>query len=300
MALPAQAAGTFRLGGELEVARLGYGAMRLSGQPGNFGPYRDPEAAHRLLRRAVELGVNFIDTAISYGWHWNERHIAEALHPYAGDLVIATKAGALKLGAGELHLDGRPSWLKKSCEFSLRDLRVERIDLFQYHVVDPQVPLEDSVGALADLRREGKIRLVGLSNVTVGQIETARRIVPVASVQNRFNVALAGQSPVLDYCAREGIAFLPYGPLGARAFETASPFETADSPIRRVAARHGATPSQVALAWLLQRAPNMIPIPGTTALRHLEDNVGAAALRLDAADLADLANVNLPQHPGPA
>lgn len=273
-------AGTISLGNELTVHRLGFGAMRLTG-PGIIGPPADREEARRVLRRAVELGINFIDTADSYGPHVNEEIIAEALHPYPAGLVIATKAGFERPGPHQWKMNGRPEQIRAGCEGSLKRLRLDRIDLFQLHRIDPAVPEEDQFGVLDDLRREGKVRLIGLSETGVSAIERARHALPIASVQNRYNVADRAADDVVDYCEREGIAFLPWYPLGAGTLP-------AGSALEQVARRHQATPMQVAIAWLLARSPVMLPIPGTSKVRHLEENVAAAALRLDAADMTAL------------
>jgi aryl-alcohol dehydrogenase-like predicted oxidoreductase len=277
---PAAQAGTITIGGELTVARLGFGAMRLTG-PGIVGSHADPERCRRVLRRAVELGVTFIDTADSYGPNVSEELIAEALHPYPAGLVIATKAGLLRPGPHQWTRDGRPAHLRAQCEGSLRRLKVDRLDLFQLHRIDPAVPEAEQFATLAALRDEGKVRLVGLSEVTVEEIERARQVVPIASVQNKYNLGERASDAVVDYCAREGIAFLPWYPLGAGGLEGVP-------GLVEVAGRHGATPMQVALAWLLARAPVTVPIPGTSQVAHLEENVAAAALRLTGDDLAAL------------
>jgi aryl-alcohol dehydrogenase-like predicted oxidoreductase len=264
---------SFLLGGDLAVHRVGYGAMRLCGQPGNFGPFPDREAGKRLLRRAVEIGVTFVDTAHAYGPGWNEELIADALAPYPPGLVIATKGGVEKTAPDKVFPDGRPETLRRRCEDSLRRLRVDRIDLYQLHRLDPGVPFADSVGALAGLRAEGKVRHVGLSNVTVAQIEEAARIVPVASVQNRYNLRERGDDPTVDYCAARGIAYLPWGPLAAAPFAPAAP----------LAGTRGA------LAWLLRRSPTVILIPGTTSVAHLEENTAVARLPLADDEYAALA-----------
>lgn len=267
-------AATFLLGGDLPVNRVGYGAMRLCAQPGNFGRYPDWEAGKRLLRRAVELGVNFIDTAHAYGPSCNEELIGDALAPYAPGLVIATKGGVEKTAPDKVFPDGRPENLRRRCEESLRLLRVERIDLYQFHRPDPNVPFADSVDALAELRREGKIRHVGLSNVSLAQIEEARAIVPIVSVQNRYNLAERGDDPVVDFCTKHRIAYLPWGPLAAKPFAPEAPLA-------------GLGPAR-ALAWLLHRAPNIIVIPGTTSLAHLEENIAASRVSLSAGEFASL------------
>jgi pyridoxine 4-dehydrogenase len=279
---------TFLLGGDLPARRLGYGAMRLCGQPGNFGPYPDWSAGELLLRRAVELGVNFIDTAEAYGPGWNEQLIAAALAPYPSGVVVATKGGVTKKSLEKIFPDGRPENLRRACECSLKRLKLDRIDLYQWHRPDPAVPLSESVGELARLRSEGKIRHVGLSNVSIEQIEAARAIVPIVSVQNRMNLAEQESAAVLDYCLARSIAFLPYGPLGAHPLKHGAPLAEATGAVQSVALRHHKTVAQVALAWMLQRAANVIVIPGTTTLPHLEENVAAAALALDAEDIAAL------------
>jgi pyridoxine 4-dehydrogenase len=268
----AAAAGTFALGGDLVVNRLGFGAMRLTGR-GILGEPSDPEEARRVLRRAVELGVNLIDTADSYGPEVSERLIAEALHPYPDDLVIATKGGYTRPN-GRWVPDGHPDHLRRACEGSLRRLKVERIDLYQFHTPDPRVPFEDSVWALAELRDEGKIRHVGLSNVGVRELEIAIDIVPIASVQNRYNLTDQSSEAVLLACEREEAGFIPWYPLATGRLARPG------GPLDEIAARHDATPSQVALAWLLGHSPAMLPIPGTSSVAHLEENVAAAALRL--------------------
>jgi len=277
--VPAAQAGTLTLGNTLIVNRLGFGAMRLTGA-GIWGPPEDRGECRRVLRRAIELGVNFIDTADSYGPDVSEDIIAEALHPYPKDLVIATKAGFVRPGPGQWKTDGRPAHLRASCEGSLRRLRLDTIDLFQLHRIDPAVPEADQFGALDDLRREGKIRFAGLSEVDVAAIERARRVLPVVSVQNKYNVIDRTWEPVVDYCDREGLAFIPWFPLGAGTLPEGSAVE-------EVARRRHATTMQVALAWLLARSTMMLPIPGTSKVRHLEENVAAAALRLDG-DVATL------------
>lgn len=280
-ASPAARSGTLLLGGELQVNRMGYGAMRLTGK-GIWGPPRDRRAAIEVLRRAVELGVNFIDTADSYGPNVNEELIAEALHPYPPGLVIATKAGLTRPGPDEWRRNGRPEHLRAACEGSLRRLRLERIDLYQLHAPDPEVPYEDSVGELARLQAEGKIRFIGLSNVGPDELARAQRLVRVVSVQNRYNLEDRKWDGMVELCEREGIAFLPWYPLAA------GPLTEARGRLERVAERLGATPAQVALAWLLHRSPVVLPIPGTSSTTHLEENVAAAALSLSAEDLREL------------
>ena len=280
--LDAAAAGTFDLGGALTVNRLGFGAMRITGE-GIWGEPEDPEEARAVLRRAVELDINLIDTADSYGPEVSERLIGETLYPYPDGLVIATKAGLLRAGPGQWRSDGRPEHLREACEGSLRRLKVDRIDLYQLHRIDPQVPAEESLGALAELREEGKIRHVGLSEVGVEEIRQAREIVPIASVQNRYNLTDRGSEDVLDFCEREGIGFIPWFPLATG--DLARPGGSLDE----IAARHDAPPGQIALAWLLWRSPVMLPIPGTSSVAHLEENVAAASLELDEEELATLA-----------
>ena len=276
----AAAAGTLTLGGDLEVRRLGFGAMRLTGD-GIWGPPQDRETAKGVLRRAVELGVDFIDTADSYGPAVSEELIAEALHPYPGGLVIATKGGFTRSGPGEWNPDGRPEHLREACEGSLRRLRLERIDLYQFHTVDPDVPFEESVGALVELRDEGKIAHIGLSNVDAEQLARAREIVPIVSVQNRYSIEVRDSEQVLEECEVQGIAFIPWYPLAAGNL-------AAGGSIARIAEAHDATPSQVALAWLLTRSPLMLPIPGTSSVEHLEENVAAAGLRLAQEEFEEL------------
>jgi pyridoxine 4-dehydrogenase len=279
----AAAAGTFAVGGvegDLTVNRLGFGAMRLTGR-GIMGEPEDPEEARRVLRRAVELGVNLIDTADSYGPEVSERIIAEALRPYPADLAIATKGGYTRPG-GRWVPNGHPRHLREACEGSLRRLGVDRIELYQFHTPDPNVPFEDSVWALAELRDEGKIRHVGLSNVGVRELEIAIDIVPIASVQNRYNLTNRHSEAVLQACEREGIGFIPWSPLGTGRLVRPG------GPLGEIAARHDATPSQVALAWLLGHSPAMLPIPGTSSVAHLEENVAAAVLRFSEDEMATL------------
>jgi pyridoxine 4-dehydrogenase len=273
---------TFVLGGDLEVRRLGFGAMRLCG-PRIMGWPEDRENALAVLRRAVELGVNLIDTSDAYGPEVNELQIAEALHPYPEGLVIATKGGLLRDRNGSWPTDGRPEHLRAACEASLRRLRVDRIDLYQLHAPDSKVPLEDSVGALAELRRAGKIRHVGLSNMSVDELERARRIVPVVSVQNRYSVADRRSEDVLDVCERNGLGFLPWYPLGAGSLAGGR------GRLDQIARKYEATPTQIALAWLLARSRVVLPIPGTSSLGHLEENVAAAQIGLSDEGFAALA-----------
>jgi pyridoxine 4-dehydrogenase len=277
------AADTFAIG-ERRIHRLGFGAMRLTG-PGIWGPPADPEACVAVLRRAVELGVDLIDTADSYGPHVSEELIARALRPYPASLLIATKAGLVRTGPGGWHALGRPEYLRQECELSLRRLRLERIDLFQLHRIDPRVPAEDQFGLLGELRAEGKIREVGLSEVSVAELEAARGIVPIATVQNRYNLVDRGSDDVLEHCEREDIGFIPWFPIASG--DLAAPGGRLDA----VAAAIGATPAQVALAWLLARSPVMLPIPGTASLAHLEENCRAAELELSPAQIDELSRV---------
>jgi aryl-alcohol dehydrogenase-like predicted oxidoreductase len=265
--------GSFLLGGDLPVTRLGYGTMQLTGE-GVWGDPKDPDEAVRVLRRAVELGVNFIDTADAYGPFTADLLLRKALHPYAEDLVIATKAGFTRQGPGRWVPVGRPEYLRQQVELSLRHLGLERIDLLQLHRIDPKVPLAEQVGELGALREEGKIRHIGLSEVTVAEIEEAARTAPVVSVQNRFNLAERRSEQVLEYAEARGMAFIPWYPLATGGLAGQ------DSPLTRIAADRGARPSQLALAWLLRRSPVMLPIPGTSSVAHLEENAAAAALTL--------------------
>jgi pyridoxine 4-dehydrogenase len=278
---PALNSGTFLIGGDLPVRRLGFGAMRLTGD-GVWGEPRDHDEAIRVLRRAVELGVNFIDTADSYGPEVSERLIAEALYPYPADLVIATKAGLIRPGPGQWTENGRPEHLLNACEGSLRRLRVECIDLYQLHRIDPKVPAEDQLGTLKELRAQGKIKHIGLSEVSVAQIEHARTVVPVVTVQNRYSLADQTAEEVLDYCERADIGFIPWFPLAA------GDLTAPGSAIDHTAAQFKITTSQLALAWLLWRSPVMLPIPGTSRVQHLEENVAAASLKLDDVRLREL------------
>jgi len=273
--------GIFAIGGDLPVYRLGFGTMRLTGE-GVWGEPPDRQEAIAVLRRAVELGITLFDTADSYGPEVAERLIAEALHPYPEDLVIATKAGFQRPGPGQWVEDGRPEHLREACEGSLRRLRLNRIDLYQLHRIDPKVPMEDQIGTLLDLQREGKIRHIGLSEVTVAQIEAVRRLATVVSVQNRYNLTDRKSENVLDYCTREDLGFIPWFPLATG--DLAQP----GSPLARVAERLDAQPAQVALAWLLKKSPIMLPIPGTSKVEHLEENTAAAALQLDDSIMREL------------
>jgi pyridoxine 4-dehydrogenase len=274
--------GTIDLGGELTVNRLGFGAMRLTGD-GIWGPPKDPATAIAVLRRAVELGVNFIDTADSYGPNVSEELIAEALSPYPKDLVIATKGGWNRPGPNQWTHDASPAHLRQAVEGSLKRLRLDRIDLYQLHVPDPVVPLAASIETLANMQSEGKIRLVGLSNVTVEHIERARKIVPIVSVQNRYSFADREWDNVVDYCERNGIAFIPWFPLGAG--------RVAGQLLERIAKVRQVKPIQIALAWLLMRSPVMLPIPGTSSIAHLEENIQAASLQLSENDYLELTGI---------
>jgi aryl-alcohol dehydrogenase-like predicted oxidoreductase len=280
--LSANAAGNISLGGEISVHRLGFGAMRLTGE-GIWGLPKDRQGALAVLRRAVELEVNFIDTADSYGPHVSEELIAEALFPYKAGLVIATKGGWNRPGPSQWTHDASPAHLRKAVEGSLKRLRLERIEVYQLHIPDPVISFEASVETLAQLRNEGKIRLVALSNVTQEHIERARKIVPIVSVQNRYSFADREWDYVVDYCERNGIAFIPWFPLGAG--------KVAGQMLDRIAAAHHASPTQIALAWLLRRSPIMLPIPGTSSIEHLEQNVAAGSLRLTDEDYEALSKV---------
>jgi pyridoxine 4-dehydrogenase len=280
----AAASGTFAIGGELNVYRLGFGAMQITGR-GIWGEPEDPDECKRVLRRALELGVNLIDTANSYGPGVSERLIAEALHPYPDGLVIATKAGLERPGPGKWVANGDPAYLRRACEESLQRLRLDCIPLYQLHRIDRKVPVEESIGALTDLRDEGKIRFIGLSEVSVEELSHVRELTDVVSVQNRYNLGDRSAEPVLEECERLGIGFIPWFPLntGGLAEE--------DGPLAEAASRHDASPAQLALAWLLHRSPVMLPIPGTSKVAHLEDNMQAAALELSADEVQALENV---------
>jgi aryl-alcohol dehydrogenase-like predicted oxidoreductase len=270
---PALASGTFHIGGDMPVARLGFGAMRITG-PGIWGEPADREEAIRVLRRAVELGVNLIDTADSYGPYVSEELIRAALHPYPTELVIATKAGLVRTGPSQWHALGRPEYLRQEAEMSLRRLGLERIDLFQLHRVDPQVPLEDQIGELVKLQNEGKIRHIGLSNVSTEQIRTAQKLATIVTVQNRYSLVDRSSEDVLEFCAAEGIGFIPWYPISTGSL--ARPGSILDSFAQELKA----TPAQLALAWLLRRSPVMLPIPGTSSVSHLEENMAAARVQL--------------------
>jgi pyridoxine 4-dehydrogenase len=269
----AQASGTFTIGGDLPVNRLGFGAMRLTGR-GVWGPPADRDECIRVLRRAVELGVNFIDTANSYGPYVSEELIREALYPYAAGLVVATKAGLVRTGPDEWPVLGFPAYLRQECEMSLRRLGLDTIDLFQLHRIDTKFPAEDQIGELVALQQEGKIRHIGLSEVTVEQLENAQRVAKIVSVQNMYNVTVRAAEPLLDACEAQNIGFIPWFPLAA------GPLAAPGGPLQRIADDHHATASQLALAWLLKRSPVMLPIPGTSRVAHLEENVAAAEIQL--------------------
>jgi pyridoxine 4-dehydrogenase len=269
----AHESGTFAIGGDLTVNRLGYGAMRLTGK-GVWGPPADHDECIRVLRRAVELGVNFIDTADSYGPYVSEQLIHEALHPYADGLVVATKAGLVRTGPDEWPVLGFPPYLRQECELSLRRLGVDRIDLFQLHRIDDKFPLEDQLGELVALQQEGKIRHIGLSEVSVEQLAAAQKVATIVSVQNMYNLTVRTSEALLDKVTEEGIAFIPWSPLAG------GPLSASDGPLQRIAADHHSTPSQLALAWLLKRSPVVLPIPGTSSVAHLEENVAAAGITL--------------------
>ena len=278
---PASSSGTFALGGHLVVHRLGFGAMRITG-PGVWGEPADRDQAIAVLRRAVELGVELIDTADSYGPYVSEELIRTALRPYPSQLVIATKARLVRTGPNLWSPVGRPEYLRQECEMSLRRLGLEQIPLFQLHRIDPQVPLEEQVGELAALQSEGKIRFIGLSNVSVDQIKAARAVVPIATVQNRYNLVDRGSEDVVELCEREHIGFIPWFPLATGALSRR------DGPLTAFSERLGATPSQVAVAWLLHRSEVVLPIPGTASVAHLEENVEAALIGLTDDQVAEL------------
>ena len=274
----ARIAGTIDVGGDLTVNRLGFGAMRVTGA-GIWGPPADRDEAKAVLRRAIELGINFIDTADSYGPHISEELIREALHPYPDDLVIATKGGLERTGPGQWPRNGRPEHLIEACEGSLRRLELEQIPLYQFHRPDPTVTLEDSIGALVTLKEQGKIRHIGLSNVTEDQLRRAQRLTPIVSIQNRYNVDDRQSESLVDLCEQEQMVFLPWAPI-----------QNLDSnrTVQKLAQRYGATPRQIVLAWLLGRSPAILPIPGTGSVSHLDDNVAAAAIKLTPAEVASV------------
>jgi aryl-alcohol dehydrogenase-like predicted oxidoreductase len=289
----ASSSGTFLIGGDLPVHRLGYGTMRLVGD-GAWGEPSDPEECRRVLRRAVELGVTLIDTADAYGPEIAERLIAESLHPYPPGLVIATKGGITRQGPSKTEYVGRAGYLIQCVEMSLRRLKLERIDLYQLHRIDPRTPLEESLGALAQMQQQGKIRHIGLSEVTPAEIEEARKIVPIATIQNRYSLADRRHEETLRWCERQGIGFLPWYPIAAgKLINQNAPTKTAVSPeltstLARIAAEHNATVAQLSLAWLLQRSPVLLPIPGTSKVAHLEENMAASSIHIDDATWAEL------------
>jgi aryl-alcohol dehydrogenase-like predicted oxidoreductase len=274
----AGAAGTIDVGGDLTVNRLGFGAMRITGD-GIWGQPADREEAKAVLRRAIELGVNFVDTADSYGPNVSEELIGETLYPYPDDLVIATKGGLERTGPGQWPVNGRPEHLIEACEGSLRRLKVEEIPLYQLHRPDPAVPLEDSIGALVTLKEQGKIRHIGLSNVTEEQVRRAQRLTPIVSIQNRYNVDDRRSESLVDLCEQEQIVFLPWAPI--QNLDT-------NRTVQKIARRYDATPRQIVLAWLLARSPSILPIPGTGSVSHLDDNVAAAAIELTPAEVASV------------
>ena len=280
MVASASTAGTIDVGGDLTVNRLGFGAMRITGS-GIWGPPADRDRAKAVLRRAIELGVNFIDTADSYGPHVSEELIAEALHPYPDDLVIATKGGLERTGPGQWPANGRPDHLIEACEGSLRRLRLDEIPLYQFHRPDPRVPLEDSVGALVTLKEQGKIRHIGLSNVTEDQLRQAQRLTAIVSIQNRYNVDDRRSDSLVDLCEQEQLVFLPWAPIQDLDRNRA---------VQESARRHDATPRQIVLAWLLARSPSILPIPGTGSVSHVADNVAAAAIGLTPAEVAAISH----------
>jgi pyridoxine 4-dehydrogenase len=277
---PAVAAGTITLGGDLTVNRMGFGAMRLTGK-GIWGPPRDRAESVRVVQRAIEMGVNFIDTADAYGPHVSEEILAEAIYPYPEGVVIATKAGLERPGPDRWEPSGRPENLRRQLEGSLRRLRLERIELWQLHRIDPAVPEAEQFEAMREFQRQGLVRHLGLSEATVDAVQRARRVVPIVSVQNRYNVSSRRWDDVVSYCEREGLAFIPWFPLSAGGLDEGG-------PLVRVAGRHGASVYQIALAWLLARSPSMLVIPGTSSVKHLEENVRAAEIRLSREDMAEL------------
>ncbi|CAA9435174.1 MAG: Putative oxidoreductase [uncultured Rubrobacteraceae bacterium] len=278
-------AGTFALGGNLEVNRLGFGAMRITGR-GIWGEPADPEEAKRVLRRCVELGINLIDTADSYGPDVSERLIGETLAPYPEGVVIATKAGFVRPGPGDWRTDGRPEHIREAIEGSLKRLKLETIDLYQLHRIDPRVPAEESLGTMAELRDEGKVRHVGLSEIGVDELRQAQEVLPISSVQNRYNLTDRGSEAVLEACEADGIAFIPWFPLASGTLSRPG------GPVDEIASNHDATPGQIALAWLLRRSPVMLPIPGTSSVGHLEENVAAASIELTDDEYAELSEVS--------
>ncbi len=282
-AAPAAAAGVFTIGGDLTVNRMGFGAMRLTGE-GIWGEPKDPAQARAVLRRAVELGVNFIDTADAYGPNVSEEIIAAALYPYPRGLVIATKGGFTRPGPGQWVQDGRPEHLRTACEGSLRRLKLERIDLYQFHSIDPKVPIEDSIGELARLQKEGKVRHVGVSNFKLDDLERAQRIVPIVSVQNRYNASDRTSQAMLDACTRHKLGFIPWAPVASGSVAKLES-ENDSKGLQAVAQARGISVFQVAIAWLLAQSPAMLPIPGTSSVEHLQENVAAAAIKLTPAEI---------------
>ncbi|MBC8103194.1 MAG: aldo/keto reductase [Cytophagales bacterium] len=280
---PAARSGTFRIAGELEVFRLGYGAMQITG-PGIWGAPRDHEESLRVLRRCPELGINLIDTADSYGPHISEELIAEALYPYADGLVIATKAGLTRTGPNQWPVNGDPAYLRQCLDGSLKRLKRDAIDLYQLHRIDDKFPLEDQVGVFAEAQKAGKIRFIGLSEVTTDQLAAAQKVAPISTVQNRYNVADREWESVVEACEAQNIGFLPWFPLATG--NLAKP----GGPLDMMAKKRDVTPSQVALAWLLHRSPVMLPIPGTSSVQHLEENMRGASLRLSDSEMAELNN----------
>jgi len=278
----AAASGSFEIGGELTVNRLGFGSMQLTGD-GVWGHPEDPTEAVRVLRRAVELGVNLIDTADAYGPVVAEQLIREALYPYAGDVVVATKAGLTRQGPGVWTPVGHPAYLRQQCELSLRNLGLERIGLFQLHRIDPDVPLEEQVGELKALQDEGKIAHIGLSEVSVEELQAAQRVAPIATVQNLYNLTQRDAEPLLDYCEQQQIGFIPWFPLATGKLSEPG------GPLAEISQRSGHSPSQLALAWLLKRSPVMLPIPGTSSVAHVEENIAAALIELSDEDFEALA-----------
>ncbi len=278
-------AGTFDLGGDLPVNRLGYGAMRITGD-GVWGEPADPDGARAVLRRCLELGINLIDTADSYGPDVSERLIGETLAPYPDDVVIATKAGLTRPGPGDWRPNGRPEHIRQAIEGSLQRLKLETVDLYQLHRIDPGVPVEESLGAMSELRDEGKVRHVGLSEVSVDELWQAQEIVPISSVQNRYNLTDRGSEAVLEACEADGIGFIPWFPLASGSLSRPG------GPVDEMASNRGVTPGQIALAWLLRRSPVMLPIPGTSSVEHLEENVAAVSIELSDDEYAELSEVS--------
>lgn len=284
MSVAVQQEKTFRLGGDMEVSRLGFGAMRITGR-GIWGEPPDREKAKQVVRRAVELGVNFIDTADSYGPHVSERIIGEALSPYQPGIVVATKAGLVRTGPNQWHPLGRPEYLQQEVELSLRDLKKERLDLWQLHRIDPQVPVEESLGVIQRLQQQGKIRHIGLSEVSVEEIERARKVVAIVSVQNEYNLTNRKSEAVLDYCEKHHLGFIPWFPVAAGKLTKSG------GKLEELARRHKATVAQLSLSWLLHRSPVMLPIPGTSSIEHLEENLRSLDLALTPEDMAELDNL---------